>query len=445
MKKLSRRDFLRTAGTAAAGLAAVNLIGCAPAKPTAAAEQNPGTSASANDKLFLNYWTGWSGTEFDALQLAVDKHNKEFPNAFVNMTTVFGQYEKVLTAIAGGNPPDIVSAVWLHQLVSMAGRDGLTPLTNYASTSNMTGKEYWPNVWDAWHWKGDLWGIAITVNASTFAYRRDIFKEVGLDPDKAPKTMGELEDANLKLEKMDDKGNIARVGMIPGGIFGWAYVYGGDWYDEKTNKITADKEQNVAALDMIGAYYKRLGTDKIMAFQTGFGDFMSANNPFMAGLQSIYGCGEWMIQFINKFAPDTDYAYMAYPSPDGGRENTTTFDGSVFTIPKGAKHPDASWDFITWLNKDENMTEIDYAFQNIPTKISVANSEKFMSDPKFKFNVDLYTGKNTFGPPKLPVTDTLFTKLAEAEGFVTRGEKTAAQALKDVQTEVQAELDSVSK
>ena len=63
---------------------------------------------------------------------------------------------------------------------------------------------------------------------------------------------------------MDDKGNIARVGMIPGGIFGWAYVYGGDWYDEKTNKITADKEQNVAALDMIGAYYKRLGTDKIM-------------------------------------------------------------------------------------------------------------------------------------------------------------------------------------
>ena len=144
---------------------------------------------------------------------------------------------------------------------------------------------------------------------------------------------------------------------------------------------------------------------------------MSANNPFMAGLQSIYGCGEWMIQFINEFAPDTDYAYMAFPSPDGGRENTTTFDGSVFTIPKGAKHPDASWKFITWLNKDENMTEIDYAFQNIPTKISVANSEKFMSDPKFKFNVDLYTGKNTFGPPKLPVTDTLFTKLAEAEGF----------------------------
>ena len=35
---------------------------------------------------------------------------------FVNMSTVFGQYEKVLTAIAGGNPPDVVSAVWLRSL-----------------------------------------------------------------------------------------------------------------------------------------------------------------------------------------------------------------------------------------------------------------------------------------------------------------------------------------
>ena len=123
----------------------------------------------------------------------------------------------------------------------------------------------------------------------------------------------------------------------------------------------------------------------------------------------------------------------------------TTFDGSVFTIPKGAKHAEASWNFITWLSKDENMAEIDYAFQNIPTKIAVAKSEKFMADPKFKFNVDIYTGKNVFGPPKLPVTDLLFTKLTDAEGFVTRGEKTAEQALKDVNTEVQAELDAVSK
>lgn len=304
---------------------------------------------------------------------------------------------------------------------------------------------FWPKVWDAWHFNNDLWGIAITVNANTFTYRRDIFKEVGLDPDKPPTTIAELEQANKALEKIDDKGTIQRVGMIPGGIFAWAYVYGGDWYDENAKKMVADNDKNVAALDWIGAYYKRLGVDKVAAFQSGFGDFMSANNPFMAGIQTIYGCGEWMIQFIKEFAPQTDYAYMAFPHPDGGRENMTTFDGSVFTIPKGAKHPDDSWKFISWLTKDENMTEIDYAFQNIPTKISVANSDKFMSDPKFKFNVDLYTGKNAFGPPRLPVTDTLFNELTTAETAVTRGEKTAAQALKEVNDKVQTELDNFNK
>jgi len=443
MTTLSRRDVLRAAGTTAAGLAMAGVAGCQPAaKPTTAA--NTAANAPQTDSVFLNYWTGWSGKEFDALQLSVDKYNKENPKAFVNMTTVFGQYEKVLTAIAGGNPPDVISAVWLHQLVSMAGRDGLIPVTQYATGDGITGKEYWPNVWDAWHWKGDLWGMAITVNASTFTYRRDIFKEVGLDPDKPPQTIAELEDADKKLEKVDDKG-IQRVGMMRGSIFSWAYVYGGDWFDEKANKVTADTEKNIAALDMIGEYYKRLGTSKIQAFQSGFGDFMSANNPFMAGLQTIYNCGEWMIQFIKEFAPDTDYAYMTYPHPDGGRENMTTFDGSVFTIPKGAKHADSSWKFISWLCKDENMAEIDYAFQNIPTKIAVAQSDKFMSDPKFKFNVDVYTGKNVFGPPKMPAMDLLYTQLAEAEGFVTRGEKTAAQALKDVQAGVQKELDSLSK
>ena len=126
-KHISRRDFLRAslaAGTAAA-------ISAMPAGLTYAQEQ-----------AFLNYWTGWSGFEFDALQALVDQFNAEHDNSYVNMTTVFGQYEKVLTAIAGGNPPDVVSAVWLHQLVQIASQGALTPLTAYAEAAGIDGSEY---------------------------------------------------------------------------------------------------------------------------------------------------------------------------------------------------------------------------------------------------------------------------------------------------------------
>ena len=58
----------------------------------------------------------------------VDQFNETNDGAiYANMSTVFSQYDKVLTAIAGGNPPDVVSAVWLHQLVSMAAATASSP------------------------------------------------------------------------------------------------------------------------------------------------------------------------------------------------------------------------------------------------------------------------------------------------------------------------------
>ena len=438
--KLSRRDFLRASLAAGAGLALSGVAACTPkATPTPQAG-----GAAGGGKVFLNYWTGWSGFEFDALQKLVDKFNTEHPNIFVNMTTVFGQYDKVLTAIAGGNPPDCVSAVWLHQLVSMAGRGGLMPVTEYAKKDGIDGKEYYPNVWDAWHWNNELWGLAVTVNASVHAYRRDIFKEVGLDPDKPPQLVPEMDAAAQKLEIIQD-GNIKRLGFVPGGLFEWGFVFGGGWYDEGKTKIIADDPKNVAALEWIASYYKRLGYEKVAAFRSGYGDYMSPQNPFFVGNEVIYGAGEWFISFVNKFAPGLDYAFMAHPAPEGGRPNTTSFGGSVFTIPKGVAHPDASWEWMKWLSQPENLGQFAYEIHNIPPKPAVANESRFIDDPKFKFCVDLYTGKNVFGPPKMPVMDLYFTKISEAEDLVVRGQKDAATALADITKQVQTELDTAMK
>ena len=439
--KLSRRDFLRMSAAAGLGLAALNLAGCGPTPSTPA----PSAGEAKKGPVFLNYWTGWSGFEFDALQKLVDKFNGEHPEIFVNMTTVFGQYDKVLTAIAGGNPPDVVSAVWLHQLVSMAGRDGLLPLESYAEKDKIDGKEYFPSCWDAWHYDGHLWGLAVTVNANVLGYRRDLFKEVGLDPDKPPKSITEVDEAAQKLDKIDANGNIERYGLMPGGIFMWGLVFGGNFYDEANKKITANDPKNVAAMDWMLGYAKRLDITKVEAFATGFGDYMSPQNAFFVGKEAMTQVGEWFISFVDKFAPGLDYDFMSNPSPDGGRPDSTTFGGSVFTIPKGVVHADASWEFIKWLSKPENMGEFAFTIHNIPPKVAVANEDRFISDPKFKKCVDLYTGKNAFGPPKTPVTDLYFTKLGEAENLVKHGEIDSKAALDRVVQEVQQELDKALK
>jgi len=426
-RTLSRRDFLRAA--IASGTAAAMMSGALPAFAKPNAEQ-----------AFLNYWTGWSGFEFDVLQGLVDKFNADHPDTFINMTTVFGQYDKVLTAIAGGNPPDVVSAVWLHQLVSMAARGALTPLTSYAESAGIDGSAYFPQLWENWQWNGELWGLMCTSNANVLAYSPSLFAEVGITA--PPTTIAELDAASLALEKLDGDGNIERVGILPAGLRWWGFVFGGTFYDEATQKITANDPKIVAALDWMAGYWSRLGPEKVAAFQSGFGDYISTQNSFFVGKESITQVGEWFIQFQKQFAPDLDMDFFSAPPPEGGRPNCTTFGGSVFTIPAGVRNPDAAWSFIEWLSQDENMGDFCFGIQNIPPKIAPASAERFVSDPRFQLALDLLNGENAFGPDKIPVMDFYNTRIGEAETAVKAGQMSAQEALDRVTEEVQAELDA---
>jgi multiple sugar transport system substrate-binding protein len=133
---------------------------------------------------------------------------------------------------------------------------------------------------------------------------------------------------------------------------------------------------------------------------------------------------------------------MPAPPPEGGRANCTTFGGSVFTIPTGVKNPDAAWEFIKFVSQDEIMGEFCYNIFNIPPKVAAANEERFTSEPRFKLAVDLLNGENAFGPDKIPVNDTLFARLAEAETAAFAGEGAPQELLDRVSQEVQEELDT---
>lgn len=357
------------------------------------------------------------------------------------MTTVFGQYDKVLTAIAGGNPPDVVSAVWLHQLVSMAARQGLQPITAWAERDGVNGDGYFPQLWDAWHWNGDLWGLMITSNSNVIAYRPELFEEVGLDASTPPATLAELDAAAESLEVIGDDGSIERVGLLPGGLSWWGHVFGGSFYNEDSGQITANDEKIVAALEWMTGYRTRLGIEQVAAFESGYGDYMSTQNPLFAGKKAMDQVGEWFIQFNKRFAPELDIPMIPAPPPEGGLANCTTFGGSVFTIPTGVSNPDASWEFIKFLGQDEVMGEFCFNIFNIPPKVAAASEERFMSEPRFKLAVELLNGENAFGPYKIPVNDFLNTRLAEAETAAFTGQGSPQELLDRVTEEVQKELE----
>lgn len=425
-RTLSRRDFLR------ASLAAGTFAGMS-ALPSGL------MGASLAQQAALTYWTGWSGFEFDALQALVDQFNSEHPDISVEMTTVFGQYEKVLTAIAGGNPPDVVSAVWLRQLVQIASQGALTPITAFAEEAGIDGSAYFPQLWKNWHWNGELWGLMCTSNARMLAYSPPVLAELGIDA--PPTTTDELDEVAQALEIVDSDGNIERVGLLPDNLAWWGIVFGGTFYDEENQQITANDPKIVAALEWMASYWERLGPERVAAFTSGFGDYISTQNPFFVGKEGFKQVGEWFIQFQKQFAPDLEMAMISAPYPDGGREGATTFGGSVFTIPTGVQSPEASWEFIRWLSEDEHMGEFCFNIQNIPPKVAAATADRFVSDERFQLALDLLNGPNAFGPPKIPVNDFYNSRLSEAETAVKAGQLSAQEALDRVTEEVQRELE----
>ena len=321
------------------------------------------------------------------------------------------------------------------------GRDGFQPVTALAQGEGLIGEEYFPQLWDAGHWNGDLWGVMITSNSNVVAYRPDLFAEVGLDPDAPPTRIDELDAASMALEVVDDAGAIQRVGLLPSSLYWWGRVFGSQFYDEGSGQIAADADPIVGALAWMASYRERLETDQTATFLSGFGDYMSTQNPLFAGKEAMKQVGEWFIQFNNRFAPELEIRMIPAPYPSGGRPNCSNFGGSVFTIPAGVMNPDASWALISFLSQEEIMAEFCFNIFNIPPKVGAAQQARFMDEPRFALAVELLNGANAFGPDKIPVNDFLFSRLGEAETSVLNGPGAPRETLQRVTSEVQQELD----
>ena len=400
-----------------------------------------GTS-SASSKVKILYWTGWGGSELEDLKKIIQEgFNDKRSDIEVETQTIFGAYEKLLAAIAGGVAPDVVSAVWDSQLASLAARGAILPLDNFAVESGIKGTDFWPKLWDSFHYDGKLYALAVTTNCQFIAYNLDMVKAAGLDPDNPPKTTQELDEWAVKLTKWDDKGNIKVLGYRPSEIALWGRLFGGSFYNEQERKITANDPKIVSAMEWLLSYNKWCDPKKHAAFSAGLGGYWSPENPFFAGKVAMSGYGEWLVQFGLKYNPKLKYGIFAFPTPDGNT-NSTLFGGSMFVIPKNSKHPKEAWEFIKWITSEEPMKKICVAFTNMPPRINVAKSpEVLKAIPVLSLTIPLMEKGNAFTSVSMPIWQEYATALANAESMVINGQKTPKAALDEVTVNMQKELD----
>ena len=172
------------AGTVAAAVT-LTLAACGVAQPQ-------GSTELADEPVTLRV-TWWGGdTRHARTQEVFDLFEAEYPNITIEpeFSDWSGYWEKLATATAGGNSPDVIQMDQLY-LASYASRGSLTDLGSMPQLDT-SGLEQ--PVLDMGQWQDALYGMPISTTSMGLLVNTDLVKEIGVPlPDTSTWSWDEFE------------------------------------------------------------------------------------------------------------------------------------------------------------------------------------------------------------------------------------------------------------
>lgn len=209
--------------------------------------------------------------------------------------------------------------------------------------------------------KGKLMAMPGDFMSMVLIYNRDMFKAVGLDPDRPPKNWTEFLDYTKRLTRDNDgDGRIDQWGFsmpasknpgLPLRIAPMVWSFGADFLTTDGRRSAMDTREFIEAFNYIVelATVHRAVPPGVTTF--GPGDVRTQ----MAGRRVAMKIGSgWSYPIINAINPGlrADEALGAAPVPVG-RKNVTAAWLSGWIMSPHTRHPDAAWKFIKFLSSKE--------------------------------------------------------------------------------------------
>jgi ABC-type glycerol-3-phosphate transport system substrate-binding protein len=409
------------------------------------------SSFTFGEEVVVTYWEKWVGRDIDAVKVMVDAFNKRYTGKIrVEVLSTTNINEKTLTAIAGGNPPD-VAGIWPEDIPQFAIQGAVVPLDDFIKEAKINKADYYPGTWSYFEYRGHIWGLPSTNRTPALYYNADLFKEVGLNPDRPPKTLEELDKYNDKLTKIGPKGEIIRMGYIPWyrypGPWGLGRIFGGEDFDPEKNKWILD-EGYEKAFSWALTYAKKFGYKNILDFQASFGATAGADEPFLMNRVAIEYDTPFRIGWIKLYKPKLSLRlYPSYPQVPGGPTNYCFQYADALIIPKNAKHPKEAWEFIKYYNSREGQLLMNIGSSQLPVLKELANSSDFLKKstlaPYTKVFVTTMNQKKVITTPKSPNERKFETWINDAFQEVLYERKSPKDALDELRTKLQNDLDEL--
>ena len=286
---------------------------------------------------------------------------------------------------------------------------------------------------------GNLYSMPFNSSTAILVYNKDAFREVGLDPEKAPKSYKEIEEYSRKLVKTNKNGVVDRYGFS---IISYA------WFIEQLlandNSLYVDEENGRNGklptkvvygkqLPVILDWMRRMNTEKLA---TNYGrEWNTTRSAFNSGKVAMFldsSAGITGVIKNSNFEVGT-----AFIPNESGEFNGSIIGGASLWITKSenkAKQK-AAWDFVKYATSKDVQ-----AFWSSKTGYFPVNKESYDTDlmkatmekmPQFKTIVEELeaTNKNTATQGAiLGVFPDVREKMVEAMEAVSEGKDSKKEA-----------------
>lgn len=396
------------------------------------------------ERIQVIYWEKWADFEGDAMRNLVAEFNASQDRIEVVYVHVRDNRTKTLLATAGGNPPD-VAGLFPEVLPKYAEKEAIIPLDSLMLRDNLQPARYLPAIISICRYKEHTWALPTTPTNLALYYNKRMFREAGLDPEKPPTTLEELESYARQLTLVNADGHIERIGFSPElpkwFRARWIYWFGGRIWDGK-DKMLLNSDEFVAMLSWMQSFTTIYGLEPLQRFQASEGPFNSAQNLFISGRVGMQLQGVWMANFIERNNPKLDWGVAPFPSVKVGESPTTFVDCDVLVIPKGAKHPEEAWEFIRFVQLQKNMERLCQDQWKFSPLVQVSKS--FYTNhpnPRIQLFRDLAESSNAIPAPRLAIFDDVRQELDHAIDSVLLLQSTPREAAQQAQDKVQARLN----
>jgi ABC-type glycerol-3-phosphate transport system substrate-binding protein len=317
------------------------------------------TQTNNKPKVRVAFWGAIE--EKEIITKTVEQWQKTHPGIEVVLQHIPGSYtDKVLTEIAGGNPPDIIFSD-VDIFVTFFNKDALLDLTPYLNKDkDFHIKDFFPQIVDRFTRDGKIYCIPRDVAPfGVIFYNKSLFEKEKVALPKDDWDMKAFLDTATKLtldengKRPDEAGfnskKVKRYGFWGWSIHNFMYSFGGRFVDDVRNPTKCLMNEQPAIdgmqffLDLSYKYYVSPQSGALVNMG------MSINQLFSMEKLAMFQSGVWETPNMRRLIGDR-FKWDIVMSPKGpkGQRGFGT-GGSGYCIMKTTKYPDEAWEVVKCL------------------------------------------------------------------------------------------------